>query len=470
MLRPANDRMTGAARWIVWIPPFLVGAAGAAAAELAGALLLYSAEGFLRALTVVLSTVTLALGLGFASAVGPGSQAPGPVRRRWLLTVLAFAAAAVFSAAWDLGGGFSAAAPSQALGLGLVGAFPLFAVGSVLGTMIDPIADRRIAGPAAALGAAGGFLFTGLLGIPSLQPASLFLVCVVAVSIGALVHGWILDRRVLVRPVGSCRGTAGEAAAVELEERIRGAPPARGRIVTVSGRVADGVGDDGTLLLPWQQGVRSLLSRLPLAERILVVGVATGGLPTVLSNGGRTVLTLEPRGRIRELMRAADEEDRPVDSGSDERGDFAVREPGDFAGEKGRFGAVPDGGFGAIIVNLRLLPGGGFMTGAEMRILEEAAAARSPEGFLVLGGVGGGDPVEAAEMLEWIASRPWAPPDLTLLMPVEKPGSPLLTSRGGNGGGVVFGRVHGAEDLPSISSLSPVRELRMRTSGGEAGR
>ncbi len=465
MLRPANDRMTGAARWIVWLPPFLVGAAGAAAAEISGALMMDSDEGFLRALTVVMTIVTLS----FASSVGPGSQAPGPVRRRWLLTVLAFAAAAVFSAAWDLGGGFSAAPPSQALGLGLVGALPLFAVGSVLGTMTDRIADRRIAGPAAALGAAGGFLFTGLLGIPSLQPASLYLVCVVAVSVGALVHGWILDRRVLVRPIASCGGTAGEEAAVELEERILGAPPAGGRIVTVSGRVADGVGDDGSLLLPWQQGVRSLLSRLPPADRILVVGVATGGLPTVLSNGGQKVVTLEPRGRIRELIRAAEEDDRPADPGSEERGDVAFREPGDFAGEKGWFDAVPDGGFGAIIVNLRLLPGGGFMTGAEIRILEAAAAARSPDGFPVLGGVGGGDPVEAAEMLEWIASRPWAPSDLTHLMPVENP-APLLTPRGGNGGGVVFGRGRGAGDLPSIPSLHPVRDLRTRASGGEAER
>jgi len=183
---------------LAWVPPFMAGAAAATAAELAAGLLLYSTLGFLRALTVVLTVQMGAIALGFWSA--SGQQRLGrveAVRRRWLVCLVAFTAAAVYSGVWRFLGDNVTAALSQGLGLGLLGGLPLFAVAALLGSMgqLDRgVAGRPVSvGASATLGAGAGFLLTGFVFIPSLEASSTLLVCVIALSAGALVQGWVLD-------------------------------------------------------------------------------------------------------------------------------------------------------------------------------------------------------------------------------------------------------------------------------------
>ncbi len=195
----------GARRRLAWIPPFLVGFAAATCAELAGGLLLYSGPGFLRALTLLLGVElgALALGLWVAESGRPGDPMER-ARRRWLFCLVAFTAASGFAAAWQMIDGASAAFATRGLGLALLGGLPLYASGTVLGALdvVDrgnpdsheaPAGTRTgtPVGAFAALGASAGVLTTGLVLLASLQPVSILLVCVVLVSAGALLHGWL---------------------------------------------------------------------------------------------------------------------------------------------------------------------------------------------------------------------------------------------------------------------------------------
>jgi hypothetical protein len=175
---------------LVWVPSFIAGAVAATAAELAAGLLLYSALGFLRALTVVLAVEMGAFGLGLWS--GPAGRAGGEerTRRAWLFCLVAYSAAAALSAAWRLLGDVGANALTQGLGLALLGALPMFAVAALLGSLGSGPNGRSV-GPSAALGASAGLLVTGFVLIPRLEPSSILLVCVIALSGGALLDGWI---------------------------------------------------------------------------------------------------------------------------------------------------------------------------------------------------------------------------------------------------------------------------------------
>lgn len=175
---------------LVWVPPFIAGAVAATAAELAAGLLLYSALGFLRALTVVLAVEMGAFGLGLWSAAGTHAGRDEQARRAWLFCLVAYSAAAALSAAWRLFGDQGASALTQGLGLALLGALPMFAVAALLGSLGSGARGGNV-GPSAALGASAGLLVTGFLLIPALEPSSILLMCVIALSGGALLHGWI---------------------------------------------------------------------------------------------------------------------------------------------------------------------------------------------------------------------------------------------------------------------------------------
>lgn len=184
---------------LAWIPPFLLGFVGATCGELAGGLLLYSGEGLLRALTLLLAVElgALALGLWVGGAETPTDPLER-VRRRWLFCLVAFTAAAGFAAAWQMVDGTADSFASRGLGLALLGGLPLYAAGAVLGALrqlrgrSDVASTSRI-GAVAALGAAAGVLTTGLALIAWLRPVSILLLCVVLVSVAALLHGWILE-------------------------------------------------------------------------------------------------------------------------------------------------------------------------------------------------------------------------------------------------------------------------------------
>lgn len=170
----------------VTLAAFLVGVAVALASELAAGLLLYASDGFLQALTLVLGVGLAALGLGLA-APAPERPRGGALRRRWLFALVAYAAAAVVSAAWSLGDGLAGSAMSRGVALALLEALPLYAAGGLLAGL-DAGPGGRV-GAAAVLGAALGVVLQGTVLLVRLQPTSVYLLGVVLLSTAALVHG-----------------------------------------------------------------------------------------------------------------------------------------------------------------------------------------------------------------------------------------------------------------------------------------
>ena len=65
-----------------WVPPLLVGASAAIAAEVALSLLLYGGPGLVRSLTTVLGVEGFAFAAGLWSSPGPGRDMIDRVRRR----------------------------------------------------------------------------------------------------------------------------------------------------------------------------------------------------------------------------------------------------------------------------------------------------------------------------------------------------------------------------------------------------
>jgi hypothetical protein len=181
---------------LAWLPPAAVGAAAAAAFEMSIALLLYVGGRLVGALTLILCTAAAAFGLGLWSA--PRDEAPPwlAMRRAWFVLVLSLVVGALLAARWEALGGLSATWLGRGLGLACLAAWPLYGAGAVLGANalaeVDPPAP---VGPAAAAGAVAGFALMGF-GRSALMVAPLAYVGgVVLVSIGAFVHGRLLDER-----------------------------------------------------------------------------------------------------------------------------------------------------------------------------------------------------------------------------------------------------------------------------------
>ncbi|MFN0009832.1 MAG: hypothetical protein ACKVXR_18205 [Planctomycetota bacterium] len=179
-----------------WMPPLLVGAAAGIAAEVAVAILLYAGPGFMRSLTTVLAVEGAALALGLHAAPVSSAHPVESLRRRWLFCLASFIAAALYGTAWSLFEGLGEGRIGQGLGLALLAGLPMFACGSVLGSMgsassIAAAGPRGSSAPAA-LGAALGFVATGTLLPLAPIPASLLVGCLVLLSGGAMVYGAVL--------------------------------------------------------------------------------------------------------------------------------------------------------------------------------------------------------------------------------------------------------------------------------------
>ncbi|HSH76459.1 MAG TPA: hypothetical protein VLA09_12295, partial [Longimicrobiales bacterium] len=195
--------MKGVARRGEWLAPFLVGAAGAIAAEVAIGILLYAGPGLLRSLTTVLAVEAGAFAAGLWRAPPGHSELIDHLRRRWLFCLATYVAAAFFGTSWsvvqDLGGG----PLGQGVGLAVLAALPLYSCGLVLGGMgalvaSDPVNDLRAPGAAAALGAAMGFVITGFLLPRAPMPASLLVACLVILSASGMIFGAALGSRSVV--------------------------------------------------------------------------------------------------------------------------------------------------------------------------------------------------------------------------------------------------------------------------------
>lgn len=202
-----------------WLPPLLVGASAAVVAEIALSMLLYGGSGFVRSLTTVLAVEGLAFAGGLWSAPTPSPDLVDRLRRRWLLCLFAFVAAAVFGMAWSIFPEVSEGRLGQGAGLALLGAVPLYAAGAVLGGMSvlaasDPGERLAMPGASAAAGAAVGFVLTGLL-LPRVPiPASLLIACLVMLSLGGMVYGGVLAARTDVR-VRARRPAPGQGVVLE---------------------------------------------------------------------------------------------------------------------------------------------------------------------------------------------------------------------------------------------------------------
>ncbi len=189
-----------------WAPAFVVGICAASVAEVALGLLLYTGPGLVRSITTILGVEAAALAVGLWSAPGPRPDLVDALRRRWMLCLLAFLVATVFAAFWTFLADFGGTALGQGLGLSLMAGLPLYACGGVLGGMGAAMGGTQDARPGsvgapAFLGGAAGIVATGVF-LPRVPtPASLLMVCLVLLSAGGLVFGFILDSRlrVLVR-------------------------------------------------------------------------------------------------------------------------------------------------------------------------------------------------------------------------------------------------------------------------------
>ena len=155
--------MTGTRRWLAFLPPLLAGVAAAIALETSSGLLLYVDDGLLPALTLILTVEVGSFGLGLLSAPLPvGGGAVEQIRRRWLFSLVTYALAAALGAGMNVLAQLPGTAIGQGIGLGFLGALPLFSLGTLLGAMSRPDDLGRISsplvGPPAVLGAAAGFL------------------------------------------------------------------------------------------------------------------------------------------------------------------------------------------------------------------------------------------------------------------------------------------------------------------------
>ena len=180
------------------MPALLVGAAGAIAAEVAVAILLYAGPGLMRSLTTVLAVEGAALAVGLQTAPGRSATLLDSLRRRWLFCLGVFMAAALYGTAWSSFEGLGEGRLGQGLGLALLAGLPMFGCGALLGGMGSvSIADdsgtfRRPSAPAA-LGAALGFVATGILLPRAPIPASLLVGCLVLLSGAGMIYGAVLS-------------------------------------------------------------------------------------------------------------------------------------------------------------------------------------------------------------------------------------------------------------------------------------
>jgi hypothetical protein len=179
-----------------WAPGFVAGLAAGATATVAVALLLYSGEGLLRSLTLIVATELGAFGLGLGTSAPPTDwdDAVESLRKRWRFVLVTFLAAAAFALSWALFEGFGASPMTQALGLALLGGLPLYACGHLLRgiSVVRMMTGLTGDGAYASLGAAVGVLVTGIGALSGIGVPSFVLFLLVMLSGAALLQGWVL--------------------------------------------------------------------------------------------------------------------------------------------------------------------------------------------------------------------------------------------------------------------------------------
>jgi spermidine synthase len=363
------------------IPPLLVGASVAGAAEMSAGLLLYSTDGFLPALTLILTVETGALALGlWSGTLQLGEGVVEQVRRRWLFALLSFARAAGVSAGMTLVEELLTGGIGQGLGLAFLGSLPLFALGSLLGAMARPGGAEML--PAASVGVpsvaglALGFLLTGGILLPNMAPYTLYLVCLTALSGGALLQGWVLDGRPS-KQLLELRWTArGE---VRAEEWIPSSGGLARRILLEDGRVRGAEDLEGLPGREWERAVLTALTRDHLNPgSVLYLGGGSGTIARILFREFPQIRVVVVEGSG-DLLILAREHLHPFPEWRKVR--VLVGDPWiSIEGLEGLFPLIlVDSGFLPALAGLPSVPQGGF---------EALAGLAGPAGSVVLGGIG----------------------------------------------------------------------------------
>lgn len=365
------------------VPPLLVGASVAGAAEMSAGLLLYSAEGFLPALTLILTVETAALAVGlWSGTLQLGASPVEQVRRRWLFSLVTFAIAAAVSAAMTFVEDLLTGGMGQGLGLAFLGSLPLFALGSLLGVMARSgeaaVLPSAYVGIPAVVGLAVGFLVTGGFLLPNMAPYTLYLTCLTALSGGALLQGWVLDGGLTVRLLDQRWTSRGE---LTVEERVWGADGTAQRVVLENGRVRGAEGMDGAPGREWEGVVLDALREEGKHPGpVLYLGGGSGTLARVLCGvfpGVRIVVVEESE----DLVLTARKHLHPFP----EWGAFELHlgDPWTFLGEIAE-------GFPLILIDGGGLPVLGYQPVVPAESWKELRRVAGPAGRVVLGGVASG--------------------------------------------------------------------------------
>lgn len=163
---------------------FFLGLAAAVVLEAGLGLLVYVSPGLLPALTVVLAVALGSLGLGL-SLGPPRPWRPSGARWRWFLALGSLLAAAIVSLGWSFQGGVPESGWERGLHLATMVALPLYALGGCLASVADP-AQALGTAVVALLGGMAGVVVMGLALIPRLEPASVYIFCILCLSVAAL--------------------------------------------------------------------------------------------------------------------------------------------------------------------------------------------------------------------------------------------------------------------------------------------
>jgi len=373
------------------LPPFLIGAALAISAVVAAGLLLYGGVGFVQALVVVLATLLASLGLGLSGGAPPrGPDAVEHLRRRWLLLLLSFGFAAVFSGVWEAFQGLGARGLTQAVGLALLVALPQYAGGAVLGSLRDlPGMPRGLGGPAPAalLGGAGGVIVFGFVFFPTLTATAILLVCLVGISGAALLQGSILDGAIWVR-----EGTFGSPASgfTRVERWERASPPLLRTAVLAGSRLCFVIGRGGDPVTPLDRFLEEAIPRWHPSQRTsLVLGgdAAPAALGRLLAPDDSEVHLVHPDPALLDVCIQLASEAETGGTLRTHRGSFAglLLGAGSTLNHSSQEEGLPEGPFDFVLLHAAVLaPFGRNPPELPPGAIDWLADRLAPEGVLVM--------------------------------------------------------------------------------------
>jgi hypothetical protein len=168
----------------------------AASGFLAAGMLLYSGEGLVQALSVIMAVQAGSFALGMRVGAATEGDAIDALRRRWLSALLAFLAAALYAGGWSFLGEGASRPLSLGLGLAFLGALPLYGGGGVVGAIVRLAQEQGRSGafPLAwvAAGGAVGFLLSGIALQPRVFPVTFYMMALVVLSGGSLLEAILL--------------------------------------------------------------------------------------------------------------------------------------------------------------------------------------------------------------------------------------------------------------------------------------